>query len=160
MAQNRTNMVSLFNIGKWLGGLSDEWVEMGDGFNELTEDWSPDFKETQYVNQKNKSSSLNGYAFSMSPEREFLSDAMQDAINSALNSFPVGTEAETFYARFFKTDVTSGSVKGIKLPIVCAPASVGGSAGDPLTTSIEIHGNGDAVEATITIGSDGTYTVA
>lgn len=160
MAQDRTNMVSLFNIGKWLGKSTDKWVEMGDGFTELTEDWGPSFQDTQYINQKNSSSSVNGYAFSMTPEREYLSDEFQEAIDEAFNVFPTGSKAETFYARFYKTDALSGSATGIKVPIVAAPSSTGGSAGDTLTSSIEIHGNGDAVSATITIDVDGTYTVS
>lgn len=38
MAESRTNMVSLIDIGSWLGGKTANIVEMGDGFTELTED--------------------------------------------------------------------------------------------------------------------------
>lgn len=54
MAEDRTNMVSLIDIGSWLGGKSANIVEMGDGFTELTEDWGPDVESTQYVNMKAK----------------------------------------------------------------------------------------------------------
>lgn len=160
MAQDRTNMVSLFDVGSWLGGSTPKIVEMGDGFNEISEDWGPQFKDTQYVNMKNSSSSLNGYQFSMTPEREYLSDDLQEAIDTALKKFPTGAKAETCYYRFFKTDKASGGTdkyNAIKVPIVAAPSSAGGSAGDALTTSIEIHGNGDAVEGFITIDSTGQF---
>ena len=72
---DRTNMVSLLDTGLLMGGTTDI-MEMGDGYTELTEDWGPDIGSTQYVNMKSKSSTLKGYEFSMSPEREYLSDDM------------------------------------------------------------------------------------
>lgn len=161
MAQDRTNMVSLLDIGSWLGGLSEKIVEMGDGFNELTEDWGPSFQDTQYVNMKNSASSLNGYTFSMTPEREYLSDDLQDAIDDAFKSFPTGKDAETYYYRFYKTDLSgTDELTGdcIRIPVVCAPSSTGGSAGEALTSSIEIHGNGDVEKGTITISASGAYS--
>ena len=161
MAQDRTNMVSLFDVGLWLGGKTTNILEMGDGFNELTEEWSPSFKDTQYVNMKNSTSSLNGYAFNMTPEREHLSDEFQTAINEGFKKFPTGTDAESFYYRFYKTDTVDGAnnkFHAIKIPIVCGPSSTGGSAGEALTSAIEIHGNGDVKEGTISIGENGTFT--
>ena len=158
MAQDRTNMVSLFDVGSWLAGASPKIVEMGDGFNELTEDWGPQFQDTQYVNMKNSASSLNGYQFAMTPEREYLSDELQTAIDKAFKTFPTGSKAETFYYRFYKTDKAAGAddkYNAIKIPVVAAPSSTGGSAGEALTSSIEIHGNGDAVEGFITISDSG-----
>ncbi len=153
-------MVSLFDIGSWLGGSSPDIVEMGDGFNELTEDWGPQFKDTQYINMKNSASSINGYALSMNPAREFLSDDFQAAINKAFNKFPTGKSAESTYYRFYKSDYDQSGDKypAIKVPVVAAPSSTGGSAGDTLTSSIEIHGNGDAVEGFITISASGEFS--
>ena len=156
---DRTNMVSLLDTGLLMGGTTDI-MEMGDGYTELTEDWGPDIGSTQYVNMKSKSSTLKGYEFSMSPEREYLSDDMQKAIDKLFKKFPTGADCETFYYRFFKTDITSGSGDCIKVPVVVAPSSVGGSGGDTLTSTIQINGNGDVEEGTITIGSDGSYTWA
>ena len=39
MAKDRTNMVSLLDIGSLMGGKSEKLAEMGDGFTELSEDW-------------------------------------------------------------------------------------------------------------------------
>ena len=38
---DRTNMVSLLDIGSLMGGETPKIVEMGDGFSEITEDWGP-----------------------------------------------------------------------------------------------------------------------
>ena len=62
MANNRTNMVSLLDFGKWMGGAESNIIELGDGYTELTEDWAPDVQEKQYVNMKTKTNTLNGYA--------------------------------------------------------------------------------------------------
>ncbi len=158
MANDRTNMVSLLDFGKWMGGTTSDILELGDGFTELTEDWAPETEEKQYVNMKAKASTLNGYAFSMSPERDHLSDEAQEYIDEAFRKFPTGKNAETEYYRFYKTDnVSEGKYKAIKVPVIAAPSSTGGSGGETLTSSIQLNGNGNVVEGMITI-ADGTYT--
>lgn len=162
MANDRTNMVSLLDFGKWIGGTTSDILELGDGFTELTEDWAPNVEEKQYVNMKTKSNTLNGYGFSMTPERDHLSDEAQEYIDEAFRKFPTGKAAETFYYRFYKTDKVAGAdnkYKAIRIPVVVAPSSTGGSGGETLTSSIQITGNGDVVEGTITI-ADGVYTFA
>lgn len=160
MANDRTNMVSLLDFGKWMGGTTSDIIELGDGVTELTEDWGPDMKETQYVNMKTKSNTLNGYAFSTTVEREHMSDDAQKIIDESFRKFPTGKDAETFYYRFYKTDaVTGGGYKAIRLPVVAAPSSTGGGGGETLVSSLQLTGNGTVVEGTITI-ADGTYTFA
>ncbi len=160
MANDRTNMVSLLDFGKWMGGETSNILELGDGFVELTEDWAPNVEEKQYVNQKTAANTLNGYAFSMTPERDHLSDEAQGYIDEAFRKFPTGNKAETEYYRFYKTDkISDGKYKAIKVPVIAAPSSTGGSGGETLVSSIQISGNGDVVEGTITI-ADGTYTFA
>lgn len=161
MALDRTNMVSLLDVGSLYGGVTENILEMGDGYTELTEDWGPNVETTQYVNMKSQSSTLSGYEFSMNPEREFLSDEMQDEINDLLKKFPTGTDCETNYYRFFKTDnVTAkdGTYKAIKVPVIVSPSSAGGEGGSALVTSIQINGNGDVQEGYITLSGSGTYT--
>jgi hypothetical protein len=160
MAQDRTNMVSLLDIGSLIGGKTPKIVELGDGFTEITEDWGPDVSSTQYVNMKAKASTVKGYEFSMTPEREYLSDEVQTAIDELFKKFPTGKDCETYYYRFYKTDITSNTGDCIRVPVVVSPSSTGGSGGDPLTSSIQINGNGDVELGTITIASSGEYTWA
>lgn len=158
MANDRTNMVSLLDFGQWMGGTETNIVELGEGFVELTEDWAPNIEEKQYVNMKTASNTLNGYAFSMTPERDHLSDEAQEYIDEAFRKFPTGTNAQTNYYRFYKTDkIADGKYKAIKVPVIAAPSSTGGSGGETLVSSIQISGNGDVVEGTITI-AEGTYS--
>lgn len=157
MAEDRTNMVSLLDIGSWLGGGTPNIVEMGDGFTELTEDWGPDVGSTQYINMKTKASTLKGYEFSMSLEREYLDDDFQTAINNGFKKFPTGKDCETYYYRYFKSDLTNGAGDCIRVPVVVAPSSTGGSGGDVLTSAIQISGNGDVEIGTITLSETG-YT--
>lgn len=167
MALDRTNMVSLLDIGSLMNGLSENLVMLGDGFTDLSEDWGTKVSSTQYINQKTESTTINGYALSMSLSREYLSDEVQEVIDKMFLEFPTGKACETFYGRFLKSDVkTSGAsatVKGIRVPIVVAPNSIGGGAGDTLTSGIEIHGNGEVVKGTYTITtseSGTTYSFA
>lgn len=160
MALDRTNMVSLLDIGLLNNGSDSKIVELGNGFTEISEDWAPNSESTQYVNMKNASNTVKGYEFSMDAEREYLSDEVQTSIDELFRTFPTGSACETFYYRFLKSDVTtSGTYKAIKLPVTVAPSSIGGAGGDTLTSTVSIAGNGDAVEGTITVSADGyTFT--
>lgn len=157
MPEIRANMVSLLDIGTWLGGTTSNIVEIGDGVTELTEEWGPDIESKQYINQTTKASSLKGYEFSTTIEREYMDDEFQTAINDGLKQFPTGKKCETYYYRYFKTDITGGSGDCIRVPVIMAPASAGGSGEDILTAGLELSGNGDVEQGTITITEDG-YT--
>lgn len=159
MAKDRTNMVSLLDIGL-LAGSTGKLAEMGDGYTELTEDWGPNTASTQYVNMKNASNTVKGYALSMNPSREYLSDDMQGCIDTLFKKFPTGEGCNTYYYRFYKTDITGTTGDCIRVPVTVCPSSTGGAGGDTLTSSIQINGNGDVEVGTITIGSGGEYTWA
>nr|DAE93061.1 MAG TPA: hypothetical protein [Caudoviricetes sp.] len=160
MALDRTNMVSLMDIGSLMGGKTSKIVEMGDGFNEITEDWGPNTESTQYVNMKSASNTVKGYALSMSPERAHLSDEMQAVINEVFKKFPTGTQCETYYYRFYKSDITGTTGDCIRVPVTVCASSTGGAGGDNLTSTIQINGNGDVELGTITIGTSGEFTWA
>lgn len=160
MALDRTNMVSLMDIGSLMGGKTPKIVEMGDGFNEITEDWGPNTESTQYVNMKSASNTVKGYALSMSPERAHLSDEMQSVINEVFKKFPTGTQCETYYYRFYKSDITEKTGDCIRVPVTVCASSTGGAGGDNLTSTIQINGNGDVELGTITIGTSGEFTWA
>ena len=142
MAENRTNMVSLLDIGKWLGGAETKIMEIGDGVTELTEDWGPDIESKQYINMGAKASTLKGYEFSTSVEREYMDDDFQKAINDG-----------------FKTDIKNGTGDCIRVPVIMAPSSAGGAGEDVLTAALDIKGNGETELGTITIAESG-YTWA
>ena len=151
MANDRTNMVSLLDFGKWMGGTESNILELGDGFTELTEDWSPNTTETTYVNMKTAATTVNGYALSMTPEREHLSDEAQEYIDQAFRKFPTGKGAETDYYRFYKTGKSDNGFLAIKVPVVAMPTSTGGAGGETLTSSIQLNGNGDVVDGIMKI---------
>ena len=160
MALDRTNMVSLLDIGSLMGGKTPKIVEMGDGYKEITEDWGPNTQSDQYVNMKSASNTVKGYALSMTPERDHLSDEMQTAINTMFKTFPTGEKCNTYYYRYFKTDIANKTGDCIRVPVTVCPSSVGGAGGDNLTSTIQINGNGDVEQGTITISEDGTFTWA
>ena len=153
MAEDRTNMVSLLDIGPLMGSTTSNIVELGDGFTEISEDWGPNTDSKQYVNMKNASNSVKGYALSMTPEREYISDEVQKCVDSLLKTFPTGKKCETYYYRYFKTDITGATGDCITVPVTVCPSSVGGAGGDTLTAAIQINGNGDVELGTVTIGA-------
>jgi hypothetical protein len=161
MAKDRTNMVSLLDIGKLMNGSTSNIAELGDGFTDLSESWNPNTESKQYVNQKNASNTVKGYEFSMDAEREYLSDEVQVVVDDLFKKFPTGEGCETDYYRFYKTDTVSGETgvfKAIKVPVTVAPSETGGAGGDTLTSSIQINGNGDVVEGTITYNNGWEFT--
>ena len=151
---DRTNMVSLLDIGL-LTGTSTNIVMLGDGFTEITENWNPDTESKQYINMKNKANTVKGYEFSFDAEREYLSDEVQEVIDTLFKTLPTGSKCETFYYRFFKTDVKTGKADCIKVPVTVAPNTVGGAGGDTLVSSLQVNGNGDAVLGEVTITENG-----
>ena len=156
MALDRTNMVSLLDIGLLTEG-TEELAEMGDGFTEITEDWGPNTDSKQYVNMKNASNTVKGYALSMTPSRDCLSDKMQTCIDTLFKTFPTGEKCNSYYYRFRKSDIKNGTGDCIRVPVTVCPSSMGGSGGDTLTSSIQINGNGEVELGTVTIGSDGSF---
>ena len=164
MAEARTSMVSFLDIGTLNGGNTPNIVELGDGFNDISEDWGPDVQSTQYVNMDSKSSTLKGYDFSVEAEREYLADDVQTAIDELFKDLPTGSKCNTFYYRYFKKDIVftsgTGTGTGIKLPVIVAPSKVGGKGGDVLTSTIKINGNGNPVKQTVSIAKDGKATFA
>lgn len=158
MAEDRTNMVSLLDIGSLMGGKTPKIAEIGDGFSELNEDWSPKTQTTQYINMRTESNTVNGYNFSTTLDREFISDEMQETINTLLKKFPTGEKCNTYYYRYYKTDFTGTSGSCIRVPVTVCPASTGGGGGDVLKSSIQLNGRGDAEEGIMTIAEDGSFS--
>lgn len=159
-AKDRTNMVSLLDIGSLFGGKTPKIAEMGDGFKEITEDWGPNTESVQYVNMQNAANTVKGYAFSMSPAKDYLSDEMQTCFDDVLKKFPTGADCETYYYRYYKTDISNKSGDCIRIPVTVCASGTGGSGGDTLTSTVQINGNGDVELGTITISGDGTFTWA
>lgn len=158
MADNRINMVSLLDFGLWMGGKTSDILELGDGFTELTEDWAPNVEEKTYINQETSAGTLSNYKLSMTPSRDHMSDEAQKYIDDSFRRFPTGRQAETYYYRFYKTDeISEGKYKAIKVPVVCAPSSTGGTGGESITSSLQINGNGKVTEGVITM-AEGKYT--
>lgn len=161
MALDRTNMVSLLDVGKLFSGTPGNILEMGRGYTEISEDWGPGMDSTQYVNMKSKATTVSGYEFTMNPEREYLNDDMQKALNKLLKKFPTGEDCETDYYRFFKTDAVEGKdgvYEAIKIPVVVAASSAGGEGGGKLVSAIQISGNGNVEEGYITMSEAGNFT--
>lgn len=102
-----------------------------------------------------KSSSMKGYEFSTSIEREYMNDDFQKIVNNALKQLPTGDKCKTYYYRFFKTDITGNTGDCIRVPVIMVPSGVGGSGEDVLTSTLELNGNGEVEQGTITISETG-----
>jgi len=109
-AESRVNMVSLFDFGLWMGGTESNILELGRGYEELTEDWAPNTSSVTYVNMETAANTLNGYDFSMTPERQYISDEAQKYIDKAFRTFPTGSKAAWISYNAIKTTETHGKI--------------------------------------------------
>lgn len=154
-------MVSLLDIGLLNGGNTSNIVMLGDGFTELTEDWGVNSEQKQYIHQKSASNTIKGYALSFDLSREYMSDEVQTVVDEMFKDLPTGTACNTYYYRFYKTDITGGTGDCIRVPVTVAPKSTGGAGGDTLVSALQVNGNGDAEKGTVTITENGyTWTKA
>ena len=96
MAEMRDVLRHYFNIGT---ESSPKWVLLGDGITSLTEEFNPESDTKQYINQKNGTTSLKSYTPSMSVEREYISDDLQEWIDSKIKTLPTGSSATSEYVR-------------------------------------------------------------
>lgn len=162
MAVMREKLVHLFNIGT---SAAPEWVLLGDGITSLTEEFNPESETKQYINNANGTTAIKSYTPSISVEREYISDDLQEWIDEKIKTLPTGSAAESEYIRINLLDETSttGTYNAVKRKCTYQFDSIGGDAGNPIMTGMTIGGVGDAKQGTVAISTTGgvtTYTWA
>lgn len=120
---------------------------IGEGFNELSESLNPVTKESTYVHQKNKSTSVTGYApeFTFSGEN-FVGDPVADYVASIGRDRKTGSEAETDIVNVccFEQGKTAETYRADKQHIAIKVDQVNGGTGVesmPMTGSFLYKGD-------------------
>lgn len=129
------------------GGETPTFKLIGEGFNELTESLNPVTKESTYIHQKNKSSSVTGYApeFTFSGEN-FIGDPVADYVASIGRDRKTGSAAETDIVNVccFEQGKTAGTYRADKQHIAIKVDQVNGGTGVesmPMTGSFLYKGD-------------------
>lgn len=113
-------------------GETEKYELIGEGFDELTESLNPQTKENARIHQKNKSSSVIGYApeFSFTAEN-FIGDPVTEYIAQVGRDRLTGSEAETDIINvcLFQVGKTEGTYRADKQNIAIKVDQVNGGAG-------------------------------
>lgn len=159
MSEMRDMLRHYFNIGTLA---APKWVLLGDGITSMTEEFNPESDTKQYINQKNGTTNLKSYTPSISVEREYISDDLQEWMNEKIKTLPTGTQAISEYVRINLLDTPQdGKYPAVKRKCTYQFDSIGGDAGSELVSSMTLGGVGDGVQGTfdITEGSE-VFTAA
>lgn len=164
MAENRSMLVHLLNVSVPYVEPSSttfpDYVLICDS-SELSESFDPDTKETRYICQDTKTTTILGYTISFDIESEYNKDSRYiQYISRYFINKPKGSTANGDYLRFLKTDLvygTSNKYFGVRQPCTVAPSEIGGSSDDPLGMTVTVNGRGDSVPGYITY-EDGAYS--
>lgn len=137
----RDDLRHYFNIGTLAVPV---WVLLGDGITALTEEFNPESETKQYINQKNGTTTLKSYTPSISVEREYISDKLQEWINEKIKVLPTGSSAISEYVRINILDkAAGGKYPAVKRKCVYQFDSIGGDAGAEVVSAMTLGGVGD-----------------
>lgn len=144
---------------------------INEGVTELTEEFNPDTEDTQYVAEKNGSTFIKKYRPSLSLTTLLVigEDEVNQFLRLMTNILPIGTKAQIDYVRFCILDAidnatkdANGNPNGTYAAQRCRAnitvGSIGGSAGDNVSTSATINANGDPVQGFVTVSTTPNVT--
>lgn len=154
MAEMREVLMHYFNIGTLA---APKWVLLGDGITSLTEEFNPESDTKQYINNHNGSTAIKSYTPSISVEREYISDELQEWINQKIKVLPTGSSAISEYVRINIMESPTGNVyPAVKRRCTYQFDSIGGDAGSELINAMTLGGVGDGVQGSfdVTEGSE------
>ena len=154
MSEMRDMLRHYFNIGTLA---APKWVLLGDGITSLTEEFNPESDTKQYINQKNGTTNLKSYTPSISVEREYISDDLQEWMNEKIKTLPTGSNAISEYVRINLLDTPQdGKYPAVKRKCTYQFDSPGGDAGSEWVNAMTLGGVGDGIQGNfdITSGSE------
>jgi hypothetical protein len=154
MSEMRDMLRHYFNIGTLA---APKWVLLGDGITSLTEEFNPESDTKQYINQKNGTTNLKSYTPSISVEREYISDDLQEWMNEKIKTLPTGSNAISEYVRINLLDTPQdGKYPAVKRKCTYQFDSTGGDAGSEWVNAMTLGGVGDGIQGNfdITSGSE------
>lgn len=160
----RSTILHLLNVGT---KENEQWRLINEGITELTEDFSPDVEDLQYVADDNATKIVKRYAPSISLSAVVVEtkdangkpsnpDPVNKWIVDKINQLPLGADADTQYIRFSLHDIQGSFSKdgintyiGYKRDAVISVDNIGGAAGDNVGSEITLNGKGDQKTVTV-----------
>lgn len=149
MAEMREKLVHYFNIGTLE---VPKWVLLGDGITSLTEEFNPESETKQYINNSNGTTNVKSYTPSVSVEREYITDDLQEWMNEKIKVLPTGSSAISEYVRINLLEkAVDGVYPAVKRKCTYQFDSTGGDAGAEWINAMTLGGVGDAEQGTFDV---------
>lgn len=149
MSEMREVLRHYFNIGTLE---TPVWILLGEGVTSLTEEFNPESDTKQYINQSNGSTVIKSYTPSISVEREYIGDKLQDWINEKIKTLPTGSKAISEYVRVNILEKPTDNVyPAVKRKCTYQFDSIGGDAGSELVNAMTLGGVGDGIVGTFDV---------
>ena len=162
-AETRSILGHLFNISMPYSYENPVFELVCGGVEELNEEFDPDTDPIQYICENTKTTVVSGYDVSFSVDVQYIkSSKMQNFINDLVRRMPVGRDCAFDYIRFNKAETIFGQQNqfiGIRRRATICPNSIGGSAGDPLSCTLDIHGSGSGEVGVVTVTTVSGHTM-
>lgn len=163
-AEARELVAHFLNVSYPYSYSSPKFALIGDGVEELNEEFEADEEDIQYIHEKTKTRNVKGYAVGFDIELKYIKDnELQIYANRMIRKPPTGLDTKGDYIRINKDEPmfgVSNAYIGVRRQATVYPESIGGSADDSLGSSIHVSGNTEpeAGYVTITVNSDNTIS--
>lgn len=165
-AEARELVAHFLNVSYPYNYSSPKFALIGDGVEELNEEFEADEEDIQYIHEKTKTRNVKGYTVGFDIELKYIkNNELQIYANRMIRKPPTGLDTKSDYIRINKDEPmygTSNAYIGVRRQATVYPQSIGGSADDSLGSSLHISGNTEPEVGYVTFGTDGygnpTYT--
>lgn len=165
-AEARELVAHFLNVSYPYSYSTPKFALIGDGVEELNEEFEADEEDIQYIHEKTKTRNVKGYTVGFDIELKYIkNNELQIYANRMIRKPPTGFETKSDYIRINKDEPmygTSNAYIGVRRQATVYPESIGGSADDSLNSSLHISGNTEPEVGYVTFSTDGngntTYT--
>ena len=158
-AETRSLVAHFLNVSYPYSYSTPKFALIGDGVDELNEEFEADEEDIQYIHENTKTRNVKGYTVGFDIELKYIKDnELQIYANRMIRKPPIGLDTKSDYIRINKDEPmfgTSNAYIGVRRQATVYPQSIGGSADDSLGSSLHISGNTEPEVGYVTFGTDG-----
>ena len=161
-AEARELVCHILNVSYPYNYTTPKWALIGEGVEELNEEFEADEEDVQYIHEKTKTRNIKGYTVGFDIELKYIkNNEVQRYANRLIRKPPTGSDTSGDYIRVNKDEPMYGTANayiGVRRKATVYPSSVGGSAEDSLQSSLHISGNTEPEVGYVTFTKSGDTT--
>lgn len=139
---------------------TEVWSRMGKGISSQEVAYNANTEETQFIDEDNGTTELNGYAPSIATtQTAYVGNPVFDFVDGLRRKRAIGSDAETDLLLVYLYDKQADDAyPAEKQRVVITIESFGGDATAPTSITYNVGFSGDPTEGAIAIASDGKVT--